>query len=635
SDSFRYDSRTRLVSATYGATTRSFAYDRWGNLTSNGATSIPIDPATNRVSGSGAAYDARGDMTASGADAMAWDGLGRQYRNTNASSDWVYLRTGGGERIARFPAKFGVLRREMARYVAEANVIAKGWTLPACAGSFADVACSDPDARYVQLAYDRGVTGGCSTSPLQFCPDAALSRAQMAVFVVKGYEPDGFTPPPCQGLFQDVACGGPYAAFAPWIEQLYRDGVTGGCATNPLRYCPGNTVGEWEVLVWLSKAPGASPGSLLWSAYHPVPRGTTYTWRDERGRVVTEASGGLTGASTASLSIARDNVFLGNLLVASYVASPPGWQYTVSDHLGSPRAAFDQSGQLVETHKYWPYGEDTAGAAPSQRISFCLMERDGEAARFYDHARTHDYGLGRFLSPDSVGGRPENPQSWNRYAYTLGNPLKHVDPDGLLTIVIHGTWAANSPDFRQGGRFFDYVAKTAADRAIVSFRWSGADNHAARMSAAAALRSLINHYHFAPGEQLNIAAHSHSGNVAIAAIDLGLKHKVDNFVTLGTPSVPAYRLTGDGGIGKWIHLFNRFDDVQIRGGGEWDSNPQTGPAARTHPYAENLEWSIDFGPFKSHQMLHSPAAWDRVLPHLDLHRSADPLQEHAVYEVSE
>jgi RHS repeat-associated protein len=317
------------------------------------------------------------------------------------------------------------------------------------------------------------------------------------------------------------------------------------------------------------------------------------------------------------------------------VASPPGWQYTVSDHLGSPRAAFDQSGQLVETHKYWPYGEDTAGAAPSQRISFCLMERDGEAARFYDHARTHDYGLGRFLSPDSVGGRPENPQSWNRYAYTLGNPLKHVDPDGLLTIVIHGTWAANSPDFRQGGRFFDYVAKTAADRAIVSFRWSGADNHAARMSAAAALRSLINHYHFAPGEQLNIAAHSHSGNVAIAAIDLGLKHKVDNFVTLGTPSVPAYRLTGDGGIGKWIHLFNRFDDVQIRGGGEWDSNPQTGPAARTHPYAENLEWSIDFGPFKSHQMLHSPAAWDRVLPHLDLHRSADPLQEHAVYEVSE
>jgi len=28
-------------------------------------------------------------------------------------------------------------------------------------------------------------------------------------------------------------------------------------------------------------------------------------------------------------------------------------------------------------------------------------------------------------------GRPNLPQSWNRYAYTLNNPLKYIDPDGL------------------------------------------------------------------------------------------------------------------------------------------------------------------------------------------------------------
>jgi hypothetical protein len=38
--------------------------------------------------------------------------------------------------------------------------------------------------------------------------------------------------------------------------------------------------------------------------------------------------------------------------------------------------------------------------------------------------------MGRFLSPDSVGGDPTNPQSWNLYSYVWNNPLKNTDPDG-------------------------------------------------------------------------------------------------------------------------------------------------------------------------------------------------------------
>jgi hypothetical protein len=158
----------------------------------------------------------------------------------------------------------------------------------------------------------------------------------MAVFLVKAYKPDGFTPPACQGTFTDVSCSGAYSTYAPWIEQLYRDGVTGGCSASPLQFCPGNNVGEWEMLVWLAKAPGATPGIPIWNAYHPVPRGSIYTLRDDQNRIVTEMAGGSSGSSTATLSVTRDNVFLGNLLVASYVASPAGWQYTASDHLSSP-----------------------------------------------------------------------------------------------------------------------------------------------------------------------------------------------------------------------------------------------------------------------------------------------------------
>ena len=615
SDTFTYDSRSRLASAKYGSSQRSFAYDRYGNLIQNGAT-ITVDPVHNRVTSGSASYDASGDLTYYAGDTMSYDALDRQYRNGNASGDWVSVYNGAGERVVKFAAKFTVLRREMARYVAEANVMAKGWSLPTCTQVFNDVPCSDSDARHINLAYARGITGGCSTDTLTYCPDSPLNRAQMAVFLVKAYKPDGFTPPPCQGTFTDVSCSGAYSTFAPWIEQLYRDGVTGGCSGSPLQFCPGNNVGEWEMLVWLAKAPGATPGVPFWNAYHPVPRGSIYTLRDDQNRIVTEMAGGSSGSSTATLSVTRDNVFLGNLLVASYVSSPAGWQYTASDHLGSPRLVFNQSGQLVESHKYWPYGEDTAGIPPGQHLAYALMEKDDGAARYYDHARTHDYGLGRFLSPDRVGGTPENPQSWNRYAYTLGNPLKYVDRDGNLTIVSHGTFSSDAPDFKPGGLFFEHIARTFPDRAIASFEWSGADSHQARLSAARSLNSFVRHYNFAPGEKLNIILHSHGGNVGIDAIRMGLGRAVDNFVTLGTPSRPAYRFGAPPNIDRWINLYNPYDQVQTRGGGDEASSVEIGPASRTHPYATNVEWSVDFGAMKSHSMLHSPQAWDLIRPRL-------------------
>ncbi len=622
SDVFTYDSRSRLLSSKYGSTTRVFGYDRYGNLTQNGAA-IGIDPSTNRITSGGARYDADGNMLSYNGDNMVYDSLGRQYRNSNAASNWVSLFNGAGERVAKFPSNLPVLRREMARYVAEANVLARGWSLASCVQVFADVSCSDPDARHIQLIFNKGVTSGCTTNPLQYCPDAALIRAQAAVLLVRSYKPDGFAPPACQGTFTDVPCSGTYSAFAPWIEQLYRDGVTTGCSTSPLQFCPGSTVGEWEMLVWLSRVPGASAGSFLWNAYHPVPRGSIYTFRDEQNRVVTEMAAGSSGSSTATLSVTRDNVFLGNLLVASYVASPAGWQYTTSDHLGSPRVVFNQSGQLVETHKYWPYGEDTNAIPPTQRLAYCLMEKDDGAARSYDHARTHDHVAGRFLSPDSVGGGPSNPQSWNRYAYTLGNPMKHIDPNGLLTILVHGTqFFKQNPDLTPAGSFFKHVANTVGDRAVAAFSWSGGDNHPSRVAAANALANFIRHYKFAPGEQLNIVAHSHGGNVAIAAVNVGLVRRVDNLVTLGTPSVPAYRLKGAGGVGNWINVFNPNDKVQTHGGGSDMSSPQSGPAARTHPGAENVSWDVDFGDFGSHEALHSPAAWDYTLPYLNLSQRA-------------
>ena len=40
-------------------------------------------------------------------------------------------------------------------------------------------------------------------------------------------------------------------------------------------------------------------------------------------------------------------------------------------------------------------------------------------------------GGSRLWDSLQASGKPEAPQSWNRYAYSLNNPLRHIDPSGM------------------------------------------------------------------------------------------------------------------------------------------------------------------------------------------------------------
>jgi hypothetical protein len=77
------------------------------------------------------------------------------------------------------------------------------------------------------------ITVGCGNG--NYCPDAPVTRGEMAVFLLKTLLGSGYTPPPATGTFSDV----PSDYFAiDWIEDLYLRGITAGCGTGPLRYCP-------------------------------------------------------------------------------------------------------------------------------------------------------------------------------------------------------------------------------------------------------------------------------------------------------------------------------------------------------------------------------------------------------------
>ena len=93
-----------------------------------------------------------------------------------------------------------------------------------------------------------GVTGGCGSAPLAFCPDDPAARGQVAVFLLRALEGPGFAPPPASGLFADVPADHPFAA---WIEELFNRGITGGCGTAPARFCPADPVTRGQLAVFL------------------------------------------------------------------------------------------------------------------------------------------------------------------------------------------------------------------------------------------------------------------------------------------------------------------------------------------------------------------------------------------------
>jgi len=91
-----------------------------------------------------------------------------------------------------------------------------------------------------------GVTGGCG--PGIYCPDTSTTRAQMAIFLLRGKYGPNYTPPPVGAGtgFTDVPAD--YWAAA-WIKQLALEGITSGCG--PGLYCPDSAVTRGQMSIFI------------------------------------------------------------------------------------------------------------------------------------------------------------------------------------------------------------------------------------------------------------------------------------------------------------------------------------------------------------------------------------------------
>ena len=111
---------------------------------------------------------------------------------------------------------------------------------------FADVDAAEWWSPFAEQLAIRKITAGCETGPLRYCPQDSVTRGQMATFLVKAFD----LPDAGPAGFADTA-GNTHASS---IDALATAGITAGCATDPLRYCPDDHVTRAQMATFLHKA---------------------------------------------------------------------------------------------------------------------------------------------------------------------------------------------------------------------------------------------------------------------------------------------------------------------------------------------------------------------------------------------
>ena len=113
--------------------------------------------------------------------------------------------------------------------------------------------------------------------------------------------------------------------------------------------------------------------------------------------------------------------------------------YPLSDHLGFTSLTTNNSGGLISELRYKPWGETryTSGTTATS-YRFTGQREESSFGLYFYNARWYDSSLGRFAQADTIVPNAGNSQAWDRYAYSINNPIKYVDPSGHCWGVASG-----------------------------------------------------------------------------------------------------------------------------------------------------------------------------------------------------
>jgi RHS repeat-associated protein len=124
------------------------------------------------------------------------------------------------------------------------------------------------------------------------------------------------------------------------------------------------------------------------------------------------------------------------VIVGQWLGETAKLAYLHVNHLHAPELATDAQGGVVWQASYAAFGRVTAQASDF-KLSLRLpgQYEDAGTGLHYNRQRYCDPSRGSYLTPDPLG-TPDGP---NGYAYVNHNPLKYIDPDGLVLFAFDGT----------------------------------------------------------------------------------------------------------------------------------------------------------------------------------------------------
>src|SRR5690349_17562062 len=186
---------------------------------------------------------------------------------------------------------------------------------------------------------------------------------------------------------------------------------------------------------------------------HVRTRTATQMWRPARGAAATlttlrtgsRSRAGFTMATLRAISGCGAAMGLGDYhLTVVPAVGPPQPQSTqfyatqtgTNIYFGSKliknSSGFVYTDRLGSIGKYYPYGVERPSATANGKEKFATYFRDSETGLDYADQRYEAPGTGRFLTADGyiATGGAGDPSSWNRYAYTRGDPVNRFDPGG-------------------------------------------------------------------------------------------------------------------------------------------------------------------------------------------------------------
>jgi RHS repeat-associated protein len=139
-------------------------------------------------------------------------------------------------------------------------------------------------------------------------------------------------------------------------------------------------------------------------------------------KLATYTIAGIAGSQVNFTFQSRNVYFAGSLISAEGNA-------VAVDRLGSVRWSASTAG-----HTYFPYGVEYSATANNTE-KYVTYTRDTLSGLDYAMNRYYNSGWGRFMSPDPSCASMDlrTRLSWNRYMYTLGDPVGGMDPSGLDT----------------------------------------------------------------------------------------------------------------------------------------------------------------------------------------------------------